>query len=289
MANHTCIVVAVTVLALIPTASAQQFFTDRAAFLANVQPGYDEEKFEAWATGEPLDGHQAEWEAAGTNGFSWIASATGPGNQRLYSLNSALSTSSHEDALIFQFSGNAVYAFGGEFWGTEYDGFPLSAEITFETDTGETFSHTVSGRSFIGFVSNVPLTSIIINAIGAQAAWPTADNIITGDLNPDGDLDGDGMSNHAEQLAGTDLGDPKSNLRITSTAFDGLGFVVGFATVSGKTYRLEYKTAITDTDWLPAPVPDQTATATGAAQFTDPSTPQLSKRFYRITLIQPDI
>jgi hypothetical protein len=288
VANKTCITAATALLALASIGSAQQFFTDRAAFLANVQSDHYEETFEGWSEGNPLDGHQDEWEGPGANGLGWSVSAPGSGNHQLYSLYSAISTSSHNDALSFQLSGNPVYAFGGDFWGTQYDGFPLTAAIQFETDTGQQFVHEVSGRSFLGIISNVPLTNVTITAAaGAASAWPTADSIITGALNPDGDLDGDGMTNSDELLAGTDPGDPKSNLRITASVFDDSAFVVSFLAVAAKTYRLEYKEALGDAAWLPTSVADYTAASTGTAQFTDPLLARPSQNFYRVRVVLP--
>src|SRR5689334_24835126 len=189
------------------TGIAQQFLTDRAAFLAHVEPGFYEEKFDGWSDGEPLNGNQAEWEGPGANNFGLTVSAAGPGNNNLYSLDRAISTSSHDDLLVFNFSG-PVYVFGGEFWGTMFDGFPVTADVTFETEGGQSFTRTVSGRTFLGFVSNAPLTSVTIDATGAQAAWPTAGNLSVGGRDQTGDFEGEGMSNGAEELAGTDPTDP---------------------------------------------------------------------------------
>lgn len=271
-------------LAFVPSGSAQQFLTDRDAFLANVEPGYYEEKFNGWSEGNPLDGHQSEWEGPGSNSFGLNVSAIGPGNNFLYSLDHAISTSAHDDLLVFRFSGN-VYAFGGEFWGTMFDGFPVSAEITFETENGQSFTRTVFGRTFLGFISNVPMTSVTIDATGAQAAWPTAGNLIVGDLNPEADFDGDGMSNGAEELAGTDPTDPRSNLRVTGVASSESGIVVSFPGVEGKSYHLEYKNALSDANWLPSGAANQLAEATGPRQFVDSTIPRPPNRFYRITLL----
>src|SRR3954454_18452358 len=178
MPNRSSIAV-VALFAFACSGGAQQFRTDRNAFLATVEPGFYEEKFDGWSEGDPLDGHQTEWEGPGSNSFGLTVSAAGPDNNMLYSLDRAISTSSHDDLLVFHFSGR-VYAFGGEFWGTMFDGFPVSAEITFQTDNGQSFTRTVFGRTFLRFVSNTPLTAVTIDANGAQAAWPTAGNLIVG-------------------------------------------------------------------------------------------------------------
>src|SRR3954466_10777618 len=93
-----CVVIAVTATCG-HDSSAQQFFSDRSAFLAQTKTGYYEEKFDGWSEGDPLDGHQPEWEAPGNNGFGWMVSAPGPGNEQLYSLYRSVSTSSYNDSL----------------------------------------------------------------------------------------------------------------------------------------------------------------------------------------------
>jgi hypothetical protein len=283
MAKKLSIVV-LTLLGFARLGSAQQFLTDRNAFLATVEPGYYEEKFDGWSEGEPLNGHQSEWEGPGAGSFGLTVSAAGPGNNLLYSLDRAISTSAHDDLLVFRFSGR-VYVFGGEFWGTMPDGFSVATEVTFKTENGHCFTRSVSGRTFLGFVSNVPMTSVTIDAAGAQAAWPTAGNLIVGDLKQDGDFDGDGMSNGAEESAGTDPTDPKSNLRVTAVELSDSGVVVRFPAVQGKTYRLEYKNALSDAKWLPSDAPDQMAAVSGSIQFVDQTMPRPASRFYRVALI----
>jgi outer membrane protein assembly factor BamB len=54
------------------------------------------------------------------------------------------------------------------------------------------------------------------------------------------DSDGDGISNALEYLAGTDPRNPTDYLGITEIAQAGADVIVGFSTVSGKRYRLEW-------------------------------------------------
>ena len=62
--------------------------------------------------------------------------------------------------------------------------------------------------------------------------------------------------------------------------------IVGFEATQGTTYRLERKTAITDTSWQSiVGVNDFTAMSTGAAQITDPGALSLERAFYRVNFL----
>jgi hypothetical protein len=101
------------------------------------------------------------------------------------------------------------------------------------------------------------------------------------------DSDGDGLTNLQEFLAGTNPRDPSSTLRITSIAKNGNDFVVTFSlAVTGKSYRLERKDALTDPTWSSITgVPDLTPASTGSAQITDPGGAMTTKRFYHIRVL----
>jgi hypothetical protein len=97
------------------------------------------------------------------------------------------------------------------------------------------------------------------------------------------DFDGDGMSNLAEYLSATNPKDSNSFLRITSAGFNGSAFVISFPVIDDRIYRVEYKNALNDPDWLP--LTDYAAQFTGTAQVTDMSVGGRSRRYYRVRFI----
>jgi len=99
------------------------------------------------------------------------------------------------------------------------------------------------------------------------------------------DADGDGLTNLQEFQAGTNPRDPSSALRVTNLS-SGQGVQITFSlAISGKTYRLERKDAMSDSMWSSiSGVSDFTPMTTGSGEFTDPN-PGLTKQFYRIRLL----
>jgi hypothetical protein len=67
------------------------------------------------------------------------------------------------------------------------------------------------------------------------------------------DADGDGMTNAAEYVAGTDPRDPESVLRLEPPEFNGLGAgvpTVGFLARSNRTYRVEVTDGLGLSPWV---------------------------------------
>lgn len=145
------------------------------------------------------------------------------------------------------------------------------------TETTGTNSITLSGN--IGDT----LTAYVAATTPAGVTGPaSASSIPVKLLAPDGDEDGDGQSNAAEQIAGTNPFSAASVFQITSFSNDSTGTTLTTNSVSGKTYRLWTSTTLREDDWSPIGTPQ---TGTGEP-LTFSHTPASSdpKRFYRVAV-----
>ncbi len=97
------------------------------------------------------------------------------------------------------------------------------------------------------------------------------------------DADGDGMTNAQEFAAGLDPKNPNSFLRITSVTRAGTNVTVGFPSVSGKVYQLQFRDDLLAGNWNP--LVDGILGTGATLQITDPSATSLTKRFYRVALL----
>lgn len=106
-----------------------------------------------------------------------------------------------------------------------------------------------------------------------------------GNLSRDGtgDFDGDGMSDLAEYLAGTDPTNANSYLKVTAITTGGGGALITWGAISGKNYRLQYKDDVEANDWYDI-LGDVTA-ASNSASKTDTSATNSVLRFYRVILL----
>lgn len=118
---------------------------------------------------------------------------------------------------------------------------------------------------------------------GLPDAWETLYGLNPASaLDANLDADGDGQSNLAEYLAGTDPRSAGSALRIVSIQRDGAGCSVTFASVTGRSYRLERRGALESGAW--SPVLTNLLGTGGNLTATDPA-PPAGRQFYRIVLL----
>jgi hypothetical protein len=105
----------------------------------------------------------------------------------------------------------------------------------------------------------------------------------TGDAADGADPDGDGWVNAQEFAAGTNPKDGGSFLKIVAVTQSGGDVLVSFASVAGKTYRLESSSTLQGGSW--STVQDPIAGTGGAVQVADPGAAAQAKRFYRVTVL----
>ena len=99
---------------------------------------------------------------------------------------------------------------------------------------------------------------------------------------PSADPDGDGLTTAQEFAAGTDPLDPVSGLRIESLHREESGVRVGFRTVAGRPYRIEYSDDLQTWNLLGSDVP-----GTGSlVEVVDPFGPAPLSRFYRLVNVR---
>lgn len=98
--------------------------------------------------------------------------------------NPWLSTNTATDTITFNNFGGGVEAAGGNFFGSDVLGSFAAGSVTVTaTDGSGTVSQTIVGAttsSFLGFVSDGPLSSLTVAAVQPSSGflWPTVDNLV---------------------------------------------------------------------------------------------------------------
>jgi hypothetical protein len=156
--------------------------------------------------------------------------------------------------------------------GTTPEGFDLFNSTTTNT------SATLSGLPF-GTIVYARVQQI--NNAGIHGDYSSSSAAIEL-LDPAGDRDGDGQSNAAEQLAGTDPFDAASVLKAIATAISGNDVLITVATVPGKTYQFETSTTLLPESWQEIGDPVEADSTT--TLFTHPGGSGDPRRFYRAKL-----
>lgn len=92
-----------------------------------------------------------------------------------------LSNNTRYTPIIFSNFSGGVSAFGGNFFGSDIaGGYVPDATVLLTAVDGSTLTYTLAGAttdSFLGFVSDTPLTSVVLGTDGGEY-WPTANNVV---------------------------------------------------------------------------------------------------------------
>ncbi len=99
-----------------------------------------------------------------------------------------------------------------------------------------------------------------------------------------GDFDGDGLNDVSEYFAGTLPNNASSLLKLDRNVTNSIVQTsVGWSSVSGKTYRLQFKNSLSDSGWNDVPG-DVLASSTNSTKI-DTTTAGKSFRFYRVQVV----
>ncbi|MBV9008356.1 MAG: hypothetical protein JO354_04205 [Verrucomicrobia bacterium] len=158
-----------------------------------------------------------------------------------------------------------------------------SYTVTVTVNGGTSFTVTTTGTSYTytgQYGDNVSITVTATNQdSGTQSSTSTTSSVTL--LDPNGDADGDGMTNAAEAAAGTNPLDPTSIFRITSiTKISASTAAITWSSVSGKSYQLQGATSPDGTYTSVGPVITATGPSTTESVTITPS------MFYKVTLVQ---
>ncbi|MBN2172110.1 MAG: hypothetical protein JW819_12395 [Candidatus Krumholzibacteriota bacterium] len=147
-------------------------YTNLTDFLAVIAPDYYFDDF-SWCSWQTV--YAPSYQFGPVNGYSYTASAS----SYLFSIPGAISTNSALDPITIVFDGAPVTAVGGDFFCTDFDGYPVPATTNVTLDDG-TVVNLVYPTVFSGFTSLVPIVSMVITP---SNDWATFDNFYVGSLN----------------------------------------------------------------------------------------------------------
>lgn len=178
------IILACALISLLPasrlTSAAITVYTDEAEFLSAMNgAAYLLEDFDSYTYGSFVG---PSLDLGPENGYS--ATLTAP--NFLYSGDGNMSTNSAIESILATLTGSATYAVGGWFFASDIFGVYTTGTVilTLSDGTTETFEtyDPENNMTFRGFISDVPLKSIAIDAPDDPNApkWPTMDHFYVG-------------------------------------------------------------------------------------------------------------
>jgi len=147
----------------------------------------------------------------------------------------------------------------------------VTASVTDPVGNTSAFSNAVT----------VAFTSPDADGDGIPTEYENANGLNTGVNDAGLDKDGDGLTNEAEFRAGTNPQSAASRFRVSAVTKNASGFDLSFASIPGKTYRVEKKDSLLAPNWIL--LSDQIFATGTSISITDPAV-NLSQRYYRVAL-----
>jgi len=169
--------------AVAASAFSGTYYFDETSFVGAIKPDFYLEDFSGYTYGNPLNGTQVTASFGPVNGYSYDAGAP----NGLWSNDGALSTNVAGDLLTITFTGKEVTAIGGIMTPTDINGAMMAGVVTVLLSDGGTWTTTYTQTTpvFVGYTSDVAITSLTIDALDTPAvSWPQLDHFYTGQVNP---------------------------------------------------------------------------------------------------------
>lgn len=158
----------------------------------------------------------------------------------------------------------------------------VDSDVTvFEQNIGNVTSYEYTGS----FGDHLYAVVLPISAANIEGAASTASSPVQL-IDPDGDLDSDGMSNADEETAGTNFDDNSSKLKVVDSVVNGSDqFTLSWPSVLGITYGVQSKEELTTVSWFHEPTGTGIAGTGSIIAWSDPNPINpvtLMHKFYRV-------
>ncbi len=191
--------------------------------------------------------------------------------------------------LTFQYVSTDVVGLESDYHTVVYQMIDPTTSIFIDLGTVDAVNHRGVANGINNIRGNWTLLEADTDFDGLPSSYESAHGLQQNDpADASTDLDGDGATNLAEYLAGTDPQLASSVFRITAITRDLAGHaLVTFNAIANKTYRLEFNTTLASTGWMALPISDLIAPSTGAQQLTDTTASGQPARFYRVRVVFP--
>lgn len=173
LAWKVLVVAALVLSAGIDAPAATTIYVDEASFLGAMAPGYYFEDFSSFGYGSvttPLH-------LGPVGGFSYSISAGGG----LYSGGGNMSTNAAGDPLVLTFTGDPVFAVGGNFWLMDFNFNTAPGVLVIDLADGSSTQEILidaASNTFRGFAGTVAITSLTLTP--SAGTWATMDDLYIG-------------------------------------------------------------------------------------------------------------